>query len=143
MYFDLVFDIPANRAFTYRAGGNEAAGGNIVAVGKRAMVPFGKRGRDSLGYIVGERDTLPQGVSESSVKTIRRVVDSEPLFGERDIDLARWLSAYYLCGFGQALATMIPSGKKWFPLLHWAMTSMILPTRLRNFQKNRKRHCGK
>jgi len=76
------------------------------------MAPFGKRGRDSLGYIIAERDTPPAGLSESAIKSIRRVVDAEPLFDERDIDLARWLAAYYLCGIGQAVAAMIPSGRR-------------------------------
>ncbi|MCL2139457.1 MAG: hypothetical protein FWH41_08010, partial [Treponema sp.] len=51
LFFDLVFDIPANRAFTYRIDEKGEA-----AAGKRAMVPFGKRGKDSLGYIIAGRD---------------------------------------------------------------------------------------
>jgi len=106
-WFDLVFDIPANQAFSYRADEKGEA-----AVGKRAMVPFGNRGRDSLGYIIAERAAPPEGLSESVIKPIRRVVDTEPIFDERDIDLARWLAAYYLCGIGQAVAAMIPSGRR-------------------------------
>jgi primosomal protein N' (replication factor Y) (superfamily II helicase) len=106
-WFDLVFDIPANQAFSYRADEKGEA-----AVGKRAMVPFGNRGRDSLGYIIAERDAPPEGLNESAIKPIRRVVDAEPIFDERDIDLARWLAAYYLCGIGQAVAVMIPSGRR-------------------------------
>ncbi|MDR0455416.1 MAG: primosomal protein N' [Treponema sp.] len=106
-WFDLVFDIPAHQAFSYRADEKGEA-----AVGKRAMVPFGNRGRDSLGYIIAERDAPPADLSESAIKSIRRVVDAEPLFDEQDIDLARWLAAYYLCGIGQAIAAMIPSGRR-------------------------------
>jgi primosomal protein N' (replication factor Y) len=106
-FFDLAFDIPADQAFTYRVDKDTAS-----AVGKRAMVPFGNRGRESLGYIIGERDAPPEGLAESAIKPIRRVVDSEPLFDERDIDLARWIAAYYLCGIGQAIAAMIPSGRR-------------------------------
>ena len=106
-YFDLAFDIPANQTFCYRTDEKGKA-----APGKRAMVPFGRRGRDSLAYIVAERDNPPEGIDESAIKAIRRVVDSEPLFDGRDIELARWLAAYYLCGEGQALAAMIPSGRR-------------------------------
>jgi primosomal protein N' (replication factor Y) len=106
-YFDLVFDIPASRSFSYRPDGKGEA-----AVGKRVMVPFGKRSRDSLAYIVGERNSPPEGVEESEIKAIRRVVDREAIFDARDIDVARWVSAYYLCGQGQALAAMIPSGRR-------------------------------
>ncbi|MDR2134902.1 MAG: primosomal protein N', partial [Treponema sp.] len=106
-YLDLVFDIPAPRSFTYRPDPKGEA-----AVGKRAMVPFGKRGRDSLAYIAGERDSPPEGVKESEIRAIRRVVDREAVFDARDIGIARWISAYYLCGLGQALAAMIPSGRR-------------------------------
>ena len=106
-WLDLVFDIPASQAFTYRADAKGEA-----AVGKRAMVPFGRGGRDTLGFIVGERDSVPDGLDESAIKPIRRVVDKEPIFDGADVDLARWIAAYYLCGIGQAVAAMIPSGRR-------------------------------
>jgi len=109
-WLDLVFDIPTNQAFTYRADEKGEA-----AIGKRAMVPFGRGGKDSLGFIIAERDALPEGLNESMVKPIRRVVDAQPVFDERDIALARWISAYYLCGIGQAVSAMIPSGRRIAP----------------------------
>ena len=109
-FFDLVFDIPSEQSFTYSADEKGSA-----AVGKRAMVPFGSR--DCLGYILAERESPPEGVKSTAVKKIRRVVDSEPLFDIRDIELARWMAGYYLCSTGQAISAMIPSGRK-----------MIVPT---------------
>jgi len=104
-FFDLVFDIPADQSFTYILDDKKEA-----LVGKRAMVAFGRR--DCLGYIIAERESLPEGVKPETVKKIRRVVDKEPLFDANDIDTARWMAGYYLCGTGQALAAMIPSGRK-------------------------------
>jgi primosomal protein N' (replication factor Y) len=104
-YFDLVFDIPSNQVFSYRIDEKGEA-----AIGKRAMAPFGRR--DMLGYITGRHDSLPSGISESSVKQIRRVVDAEAVFDSQDIELAQWISGYYFCGSGQALSAMIPSGKR-------------------------------
>ena len=51
-------------------------------------------------------------MDEGSVKPIRRVVDKEILFDRRDLELAEWIAGYYFCGLGQALAAMIPSGKR-------------------------------
>ncbi|GHU89447.1 primosomal protein N' [Spirochaetia bacterium] len=104
-YLDLVFDIPAKTTFSYRRDEKGEA-----AVGKRAMAPFGKR--EVLGYIVGEGDSPPPGMDEAGIKAIRRVVDAEPLFDSRDISLAQWIAAYYLCSLGQALSAMIPSGRR-------------------------------
>jgi primosomal protein N' (replication factor Y) len=111
-YLELVFDIPANQRFTYR---NPAAPGprktpNKAVTGKRVMAPFGKR--DLLGYVVAEREQAPAGIDPPGIREIRRVVDTECTFGEEDIALAEWIAAYYLCGLGEALAAMIPSGRR-------------------------------
>jgi primosomal protein N' (replication factor Y) len=103
LFYELVFDIPANLTFTYR--GDEKA-----AVGKRAMAPFGHR--ESLGYIIAAQETAPPDLDENLIKNIRRVVDSDPVFDDHDTEIARWMSDYYLCGIGQALSAMIPSGRK-------------------------------
>ena len=104
-FFDLVFDIPADQSFTYRVDDKGEA-----LPGKRAMVPFGKR--ECLGYIIAERESIPEGVKEAAVKKIRRVVDGAPVFDGNDVEIARWMAGYYLCGTGQALAAMIPSGRR-------------------------------
>jgi len=104
-FFDLVFDNPLEQSFTYQIDDKAQA-----AAGKRAMVPFGRR--DCLGYIIAERKNPPGGIKKEAVKKIRRVVDSEYLFGDKDIALARWMAEFYFCSTGQALAAMIPSGRR-------------------------------
>jgi primosomal protein N' (replication factor Y) len=74
------------------------------------MAPFGKR--EILGYVVGEREEAPPDLDPQSIREIRRVVDSECTFGKEDLALAEWISGYYLCGLGEALAAMIPSGRR-------------------------------
>jgi len=105
LYFDLIFDIPAEQSFTYEIDDKKQA-----AVGKRAMVPFGSR--DVLGYIIGERDAIPETVKPETIKKIRRVVDEETLFCTKNIELAKWMADFYFCSTGQALSAMIPSGRK-------------------------------
>ncbi|MDR1444491.1 MAG: primosomal protein N' [Treponema sp.] len=114
-YLELVFDIPANQRFTYRnrepAPPRKGAKPPSEAVsGKRVMAPFGKR--DILGYIVAEREEAPANIEPGNIREIRRVVDSECTFGAEDIALAEWIAAYYLCSLGEALAAMIPSGRR-------------------------------
>ena len=104
-YFDLVFNIPSDRVFSYL--GDERA---EAETGKRAMVPFGRR--DCMGFIIGSRETPPQGIKEDVIKPIRRLVDKEPIFDSRDLELAKWIAGYYFCGLGEALAAMIPSGRR-------------------------------
>jgi primosomal protein N' (replication factor Y) len=102
---DIVFDIPLDRTFTYRKDGKAEAW-----PGRRVMAPFGKR--EVMGFVVGEREAPPEGVETASIKAVRRVVDKETLFDMEDLALARWVSGYYLCALGEALAAMIPSGRR-------------------------------
>jgi primosomal protein N' (replication factor Y) len=106
-FLDLVFDVPLrkNPFFTYRMDPKGEA-----AVGKRVMAPFGRR--EMTGYVVGERPEPPPGVADAAIKAIRRVVDAEPIFDREDIELSQWMAGYYLCGPGEALAAMIPSGRR-------------------------------
>ncbi|MDR2049957.1 MAG: primosomal protein N' [Treponema sp.] len=104
-YVDVIFDIPLKQTYSYKTDEKGEA-----APGKRAMVPFGKR--EVLGYIVAGHDRPPAGLESGKIKAVRRVVDREPVFDEDNIALAQWMAAYYLCGPGEALAAMIPSGRR-------------------------------
>ncbi|MDR3324948.1 MAG: primosomal protein N', partial [Spirochaetaceae bacterium] len=106
-YLELVFDMPLKQSFTYRADEKTIT---ASAVGKRAAAPFGRR--DLTGCIVAERDAPPPGLAEAQIKTVRRIVDKEALFGQNEIDLSAWLASYYLCSQGEALAAMLPSGRR-------------------------------
>jgi primosomal protein N' (replication factor Y) len=104
-YFEMLFDTPVKQRFTYRSDEKGEA-----AVGKRAMAPFGRR--DATGCVVAEREAPPAGLDEGKIKAIRRVVDKEPHFGEEEISLSRWMAAYYLCSEGEALFSLLPSGRR-------------------------------
>ncbi|MDR2097994.1 MAG: primosomal protein N' [Spirochaetaceae bacterium] len=104
-YLSLLFDIPVKQAFTYR----DLAEGE-GAVGKRAVVDFGRR--QTTGFITGVFDEAPAGIEAAKIKTVRRVIDKEPLFGTEDLELAEWMASYYFCQTGEALAAMLPSGRR-------------------------------
>ncbi|MDR1305961.1 MAG: primosomal protein N' [Treponema sp.] len=104
-YLEVIFDIPLKNSYTYRM---DEKGG--AAPGKRVMVPFGRR--EALGYVIGEHPRPPPGLDSAKIKPVRRTVDGETIFDGADIALARWMASYYLCGPGEALAAMIPSGRR-------------------------------
>ncbi|QQO07487.1 replication restart helicase PriA [Breznakiella homolactica] len=104
-YVDVVFDVPLNQVFSYRKDAK-----NEACPGKRVMAPFGRR--EALGYVIAERKEPPPGVPEPNIKQIRRVVDKEPVFEDGEAALAFWMAGYYLCGAGEALAAMVPSGRR-------------------------------
>ncbi|GHU09808.1 hypothetical protein FACS1894151_08350 [Spirochaetia bacterium] len=85
-YLNIVFDIPLDRSFSYAMDAKGEA-----AVGKRAMVPFGRRG-ERAGFIVGTQENLPEGLTQADLKQVRRVIDAEPVFDEETISIALWIA---------------------------------------------------
>ncbi len=104
-FVDVVFDFPVDHAYTY--GVPDELSGNI-AVGKRVLAPFGKGGRSIIGYCVRVTDTAP----DRTVKPIRRVLDDEIFLSDELLRLTRWVADYYLCGWGQVLNAVVPTGAK-------------------------------
>jgi primosomal protein N' (replication factor Y) len=73
-----------------------------VSIGIPVFVPFGKR--HLTGYITGFSKECPVGV-----KPIQEIVDSEPVFSQKLLQLFSWVSRYYLTPLGLVIKTSIPS----------------------------------
>jgi primosomal protein N' (replication factor Y) len=76
--------------------------------GARVVVPLGKRA--VTGIVVDTDAALnPQDTALEKIKPVTAVLDSEPFLPEPVVDLALWVSDYYACGAGDALAAAVPS----------------------------------
>ncbi len=109
-YLSLVLNLPLKSAFTYADLEENASIPDLT--GWRADVKFGNR--RMTGYIIAQYAELPPDcpVDESKIRPILRLVDKEPLVTKDTIDLALWVSRFYLCSHGEALSAMLPSGKR-------------------------------
>lgn len=99
---EAAFNIPLNQTFTYINNTD-----SDVQVGCRITASFGKR--TLTGWVVGIPEQSP---GDFKLKEILKIVDSEPLFNESLLELARWLSSLSLCSLGEALAIMLPGGRQ-------------------------------
>ena len=105
-YIDVVLNVPLNGSFTYKAD-------CPVEVGLRVEVYFGTRTKKMTGFIIKVHDDdFKPNYDERKIKEIIRIIDKEPLFTIQQVNLAKWISSYYLCSEGEALSAMIPSGKR-------------------------------
>ncbi len=99
-FADVVVALPVEGEFTYEV---PEAFADLIAVGKRVLVPFGKR--MVTGYVVGLR-------AESDFKkpkSLADVLDDKPLFDLKKLKFLRWLSSYYLVPQGEVLKLIHPS----------------------------------
>ncbi len=75
-----------------------------VAVGQLILVPF--RDRRLQAIVVGLSESAP--VAET--RDIEEIVDREPVLSPVQIELARWMSDYYLAPLLDCLRVMLPPG---------------------------------
>jgi primosomal protein N' (replication factor Y) len=87
-----------------------------IQVGQRVKVPFGKNNKPEVGFCVvadipAEQSFLARGRAYR-LKQVSIVLDADPLLDAELMELANWISRYYVCPLGQVLAAMVPAGVK-------------------------------
>ncbi|NLT94995.1 MAG: primosomal protein N' [Clostridia bacterium] len=75
---------------------------NILQVGCRVLVPFGAQVCE--GFIVEFIAEEPK----ENLKNIKEIIDEEPLISQEMVELARWVSAYYLSPLHKVLDYILP-----------------------------------
>lgn len=103
---EVVLNVPLETIFHYLVPEDLR---DLIGPGQRVKVPFGKGNRLEIGYCVGLGPLPPMS---RRVKSIEALIDREPLFPPRMLELTRWISERYLCGWGQVLETVVPAGVK-------------------------------
>ena len=103
MYGEVVLNLPLEQSFTYLIPPESAC-----RPGCRVEVNF--RGRKCVGFVVAVNDEKPAG--NFAVKEIRKLIDPQPIFGDEELDLARWTAKRYFSTLGEALGAMLPGGRQ-------------------------------
>lgn len=101
-WVQVALPLPLSDAFSYKCNADQNA-----AIGSRVIVPFGSR--TVVGVVVGHDS--PERVLDSA-RFIERVIDAEALIEPDYLELARWVAQSYLCSLGEALAAMLPAGRR-------------------------------
>ena len=90
-----------------------------VKTGQRVEVPFGRKNKLEKGFCVEtdishreHRGTQRKNEKRFKLKKVSKVIDKEPLLDAGLMELAKWISSYYVCPLGQVLAAMVPSAVK-------------------------------
>lgn len=112
-YLQIVLNLPLNQSFTYSYISPEKENHELLPeIGKRAEIMFGNK--KTTGFIISISDTIPKNcpVDEGKIRPVKRILDKEPLFDSKLIENAKWISHYYLCSLGEAVFSMIPSGRR-------------------------------
>ena len=101
-YLEIVFNRPLRQSFSYRGIDDSPA------AGRRVHAMLGKK--RLMGYVVDESEQPPD--LPGKLKSIEGFVDKQAVYTPDLIELARWMAQFYMCSIGEALAAIIPGGKR-------------------------------
>ncbi|WP_419661957.1 replication restart helicase PriA [Desulfosarcina variabilis] len=97
--------LPVHDIYSYSIPAHLAA---QAGVGKRVLVPFGRR--SVTGYLIGPaHDSTPP-----EIKHILDVLDDQALFPESMLPFFEWIASYYMYPLGQVITTALPAGLNLF-----------------------------
>jgi primosomal protein N' (replication factor Y) len=85
MFVRVAIPIPSAKTFTYAVPEPFVP---AVVVGKRVLVPFGKR--RMTGFII---EITPEAACDQTIKEILDLPDPEPLFDRDDLAFYEWISS--------------------------------------------------
>jgi len=100
MYAEVCVGYPVEGSFLYGIPAHRA-----IKSGQRVRVDFA--GRVITGFVTGLRKEKPEGLE---IKEIGEIIDREPIFDERLIRLAEYVTQKYLSFTGEVLSMALPSG---------------------------------
>jgi primosomal protein N' (replication factor Y) len=115
----VVVDLALNKEFDYRVP--DALAGQLRE-GDQVVVPFGKGTK--RGYITG----FVAQSAHPNLKEIKERVGHQPLVGDRVLQLARWMSDYYLTPVELCLRTILPAAvRKRGPAFKQRLQATVTP----------------
>jgi primosomal protein N' (replication factor Y) len=99
-FCDVALPVPLDQVFTY------GVNGTVPVVGARVLVPFS--GQKLMGVVIRVHTETP--AENIEIKAVQQVLDDAALLPEELMELARWISQYYLAPLGEVLRGMLPLG---------------------------------
>lgn len=103
-YVDIILPLPLDSLFTYSVPPPLLA---QVKSGVRVVVPLGKSKRVT-GLVVRIHSNKP----DFKVKDIERVLDAELVVTDKQLELWKWISDYYMSPIGDVFSAALPAGLK-------------------------------
>jgi primosomal protein N' (replication factor Y) len=117
LYAEVAIALPVEKTLHYAIPAQQRA---ILEVGKRVLVPLGKR--RVTGYVLKTCSSLPPEVTDKDIKAIIDCLDEAPLFDAAMLGFLRWVADYYLAPLGQAIKSALPPGINWESSYHCFLT---------------------
>jgi len=105
-----------------------------LQIGFAVLIPLGRQ--TLTGYITGFTTTLD--FKPSQLRNIIRLASRAPIFDEKTLRLARWMSAYYHCSLSECLSCVVPNGWQLSLERRYALDEAVLTPLETTLQRSRR-----
>ncbi len=108
-FIDVAINVPLNQTFIYKVPEDSSIENPF---GFRVEVKFGNR--KTSGFVVASYEELPKtcSVAEEKIRYATKFIDKNPLLTKELLDIAKFMSDFYIAPIGECIFAMIPSGKR-------------------------------
>lgn len=104
-FVEVILPLALPTTFTYRVPKDKD---QEIAVGKRAVVQFGK----SKIYTAIIHSISTKAPTQYEAKYLLDIIDDEPIVTAIQLSLWQWIADYYLCTLGEVMAAALPAALK-------------------------------
>ncbi len=104
LYADIAFPTPVRKLFTYKIERPGEVNPEEIKPGMRVWVPL--RGENAIGLVINVHERNP----EFPTRPVLRVLDTEPILDEHQLQLADWIHRFYYCSIGEVVQAALPAG---------------------------------
>ena len=105
MLLEVAVTAPVKQTYTYSADEENLLDNESDYIGRRVLVPFGRR--PLIGYVLG-KSVNEEG--DFQVKSILKIMDEVPFFQVEQISFFRWVADYYHYPLGLVIKAALPGG---------------------------------
>lgn len=105
LFAEVILPLSIAKNYTYRVPYEL---NNVVAVGKRVVVQFGK----SKLYTAIIRSISTEAPERYEAKYLMEVLDDKAVVTVQQLEFWKWLADYYLCNVGEVMSAALPSALK-------------------------------
>ena len=103
--YDIILPLAIADVYTYRISDIGYRISDTSLIGRRVLVPLGKKS------IIGIIYRQPEGELPANVKVrdVLQIIDDTPIVTTEQLKLWEWLSSYYMCTLGEVMAAALPA----------------------------------
>ena len=100
---DIILPLPLDKTFTFYCTQNDF---KKIKIGCRIIVPFGRKNSETIGVVIKKKSLNKK---KYTYKKIISIIDIKPIISNKQFQILKWVSNYYMLSFTKTFNQLIPN----------------------------------